>query len=356
MKVLKRKINIDGVMLGDDEPPYIIAEISANHNGSLQEALELITLAKQNGANAVKIQSYTADSITLPSQNPPFLLNSGPWKGKTLYDLYAEAQTPFEWHPELYAHAKTQGITLFSSPFDKVAVDLLESLNTPAYKIASFEIVDIPLIKYIASKKKPIIMSTGMASDEEISDAITAIHTQNNNEIILLHCISGYPTPLVEANMNRIVNLRKQYNLHVGLSDHTLGNTATIVAITLGARVIEKHFNKSRINKGPDSEFSIEPNELREMSSVAEQTWKSLGDGQQCVQESEKVNIINRRSLFAVEDIKKGQRFTEQNIRSIRPSAGLLPKYYESVLSEVAEIDIKKGTPLAWAHVKQRKY
>jgi N-acetylneuraminate synthase len=267
---------IQDTPIGENHPPYIIAELSANHNGSIERAKLSLKAAKESGASAVKIQSYTADTMTIDSDLPDFLIKGGLWDGYTLYDLYKEAQTPFEWHEELFHFAKEINLTIFSSPFDETAVDMLEKLNAPAYKVASFEIVDLPLIKYIAATKKPLLMSTGMASEEEISEAISVASEEGCEQILLFHCISSYPAPIHNANLLQMLQLKERYNVEIGLSDHTMGNTAAIAAVSLGASAIEKHFTLSRAEKGPDSSFSMEPDELLDLVTQTNNAKASL--------------------------------------------------------------------------------
>ena len=344
-------IHIDGTLVDKTETPYIIAEISANHNGSLEKALQCIKQAKECGANAVKIQTYTADTMTIDSNDPEFTIMGGLWDGYKLYDLYSEAQTPLEWHPELFKYAKQIGITIFSTPFDESAVDFLETLGAPAYKIASFEAVDLPLIKYVAKTKKPLIISTGMCSRIEITEAIDAALSAGCNDIIILHCISSYPTPLNKANISKIRKLADTFGTQVGLSDHTLGTTASIVAVSLGATVIEKHFTLDRKEGGPDSEFSIEPEELRELCNKTKQAWHTLGDNSFERDEKEVESKMFRRSIYFVKDMVVGQKITNEDIRRIRPGKGLPPRYYDSLLGSTLKEDVKRGTAVQWKHL-----
>ena len=327
--------------------PYIIAELSANHNGSIERAFESIKAAKEAGADAVKIQTYTADTMTIPCENGEFVIKGGLWDGWNLYDLYKEAHTPYEWHKPLFDYAKKIGITIFSSPFDKSAVDLLEKLNTPFYKVASFEIIDLPLIKYIAQTKKPMIISTGMANLEEITEAIEVANENGCQDLILLHCISSYPAPVEQSNLLTIPDLAKRFKTIVGLSDHTMGTVVATASVALGASVIEKHFTLSRKDKGPDSEFSIEPKELKQLCIDSKIAWEALGEAGYNLKKAEQTTY--RRSLYVVNDIKKGERFTSKNIRSIRPGNGLSPKYYDTLLGAKAVKAIKKGTPVEWS-------
>lgn len=326
---------------------FIIAEMSANHNQKKEIALETIKAAKDVGADAVKIQTYTADTITIDCDNEFFQIKQGTlWDGQTLYDLYKKAYTPWEWHQELFEYAKKVGIPLFSTPFDKTAVDFLENLQNPIYKIASFEITDVPLIEYIAAKKKPIIISTGIATLGEIEDAVLACKKMGNNDITLLKCTSSYPAPLNEANLLTIQDMAKKFNCKVGLSDHSMGNVAVCTAVALGAQVIEKHFIIDRSIGGPDSAFSMEKDEFSEMVKRIRQTEECLGTVTYELSDMTKNNRKFARSLFAVKDIQKGDVFTEENVRSIRPGDGISPKYLPELLGKKAKTDIKRGTPI----------
>jgi len=329
--------------------PYLIAEISGNHNGSLERAKELISSAKINGANCVKIQTYSPDTMTIKSKKKDFLIEGGLWNGFELWDLYDWAQTPFSWHNDLFEHANNEGITLISTPFDESAVDLLESLDCPFYKVASFELTDLPLIKYIAEKKKPIILSTGMANEKEISEAVNVVKSFGSGDFMLLHCVSGYPTPVDQINLNTIHLLKKTFNCDVGLSDHTLGNLSALQSISLGAKVIEKHFTLSRKDKGPDSEFSMEPKELKQLSKDIDLAFKSLGEASFKQKKSELPNMIFRRSIYVVKDLKKGAVLDKESVRRIRPGYGLAPKYYNEILGKKINKNIEKGTPLDWS-------
>ena len=341
-------IEIDKVKIGEDYPPYIIAELSANHNGSLEKAKETILCAKQKGAKAVKIQTYTADSMTINCQEEDFLIKGGLWDGYFLYDLYNEASTPYAWHEELFNYAKEIGITLFSTPFDEKAVDLLEDLNTPAYKIASFELTDLPLIEYIAKKNKPILISTGMGSEKEIKEAIETIKKEGCENLLIFHCISSYPTPTELSNLNMIKYLKNKFNTEVGLSDHTLDNISSIIATSMGASAIEKHFILSRENKGPDSDFSIEPEELKLLVGDVEKAWKSIGTKNFSRPAIEDKNLVFRRSLYFVKAMQKGEIITDQNIRRIRPGYGINPKFFKEVIGKRVLKDIKKGERVSW--------
>lgn len=330
-----------------NHPVFIIAELSANHNGSLETALLTIKAAKRAGADAIKLQTYTADTITIDAKTDDFKLKQGTiWDGKYLYDLYKEAYTPWEWHPQLFEAAKKEGLICFSSPFDKTAVDLLEKLNTPAYKIASFEITDIPLIEYAASKGKPMIISTGIAGLYDIELAIDACKRMGNDQIILLKCTSSYPAPIEEANMLMIPDLAKRFNVIAGLSDHTMGISVPIVATTLGAKVIEKHFILDRSIGGPDSSFSLDETEFTLMVKAVREAELALGHVDYTLTYKMLESREFSRSLYVVEDIKIGELITEQNVRSIRPGHGLHPKYFHQVIGKKAVQEIKKGTPL----------
>ena len=336
----------------NDNKIFIIAELSANHNGSLETAIKSIRAIKKTGADAVKLQTYTADTITIDCKKDDFKIKGTIWEDQYLYDLYKEAYTPWEWHEELFRVAREEGLVCFSSPFDRTAVDFLESLNNPIYKIASFEITDIPLIEYAASKGKPIIISTGIATEEDIQLAIVTCRSAGNNDITLLKCTSSYPAPIDEANLLMIPDLAKRYNVQSGLSDHTIGSTAPIVATTLGANVIEKHFIIDRSIGGPDSSFSMNETEFTEMVKAVRDTEKALGKIDYSLTDKQKSNRVFSRSLYVVEDIKAGEIITEKNIRSIRPGNGLHPKYLKVILGSKSTTEIKAGTPLEFYHIK----
>jgi pseudaminic acid synthase len=330
---------------GKDKEPFIIAELSANHNGSIKKAFESIKVAKECGVSAIKIQTYTANTMTIKSDRDEFKVKSGIWSGYELYDLYNEAHTPYEWHKPLFDYAKKIGITIFSTPFDHTAVDLLEDLNTPLYKVASFEIIDLPLIEYIAQTKKPMIISTGMANLEEIREAVEVAKENGCQDLALLHCISSYPAPIEESNLLTIPDLAEKFGVVSGLSDHTIGTIVATTSVALGARVIEKHFTLSRADKGPDSAFSLEPDELKKLCRNVKVAWSSLGKAGYNLKKSEK--LTSRRSLYIVRDVKKGEKFRRENVRSIRPGLGLMPKYLDMVLQSKAACDISRGTPLS---------
>ncbi len=327
----------------------IIAELSANHNHDLKIAKETIKAAKKAGADAIKLQTYTPDTITIDCDSEYFQLKSGTiWDGQSLYELYKKAYTPWEWHEELFETAKKEGLICFSTPFDFSAIDFLEKFDPPYYKIASFEITDIPLIEYAASKGKPMIISTGIATLQEIEDAIAACKNSGNNDITLLKCTSAYPAPIEEANLLTIPDMRKRFGTKVGLSDHTLGSSVAVAAAALGAEVIEKHFILDRDLGGPDASFSMEPEEFAYMVKQIREVEKALGKVTYEPSEKVKNSRIFKRSLFVVADIKKGEIFTDKNIKSIRPGDGLPPKYLNEIFGKRANCDIKRGTPLKW--------
>jgi pseudaminic acid synthase len=333
---------------------FVIAELSANHNGSIETAIETIKAAKRAGANCIKLQTYTADTMTIDSDKDDFIIKGTIWDGKNLYKLYQEAYTPWEWHEELFRVAKEEGLICFSSPFDKTAVDFLEDLKTPAYKIASFEITDIPLIEYVASKGKPIILSTGIARTEDIELALDACHRMGNDDIALLKCTSSYPAPIEEANMVMIKDIAKSYNIITGLSDHTIGSTVPIVATCMGAKIIEKHFILDRSIGGPDASFSMDEKEFTAMVKAVRLAEKAVGNVSYELSEKVKASRKFSRSLFVVKDIKEGAIFTEENVRSIRPGNGLHPKYLKDILGKTAQKDIARGTPLDFSDVVKK--
>jgi len=339
-------MKIGNFTIDDKSPVFIIAELSANHNSSLDNALATIKAAKRAGADCIKLQTYTADTITLDSDKEDFIIKGTIWNGKKLHTLYQEAYTPWEWHEELYRVAKQEGLICFSSPFDKTAVDLLESLNSPAYKIASFEITDIPLIEYVASKMKPIIISTGIAELEDIELALDACHRMGNYDIALLKCTSSYPAPIEEANLCMVKDLAERYNVISGLSDHTLGSTAPVVATAFGAKIIEKHFIIDRAIGGPDASFSMNEEEFTAMVKAVREAEKSIGTVDYTLTEKQAKGRDFSRSLYIAEDMKVGDVFTEINLRSVRPGFGLHPKYYHQLIGKKALKDITKGTPM----------
>ena len=341
------RINIAGRLIGTGCPPYVVAELSGNHKGDIARAIALIDIVKQAGADAVKLQTYTADTITIDHDGPGFVIEGGPWHGRKLHELYREAHTPWEWHPVLFDHARKIGITCFSSPFDPSAIDLLERLNTPAYKIASFEIIDTPLIRYAARTEKPLVISTGMATISEVGEAIVAGRQAGSGGVALLHCVSGYPTPPEEANLARMPALAKQFDAPVGLSDHTLGVQVAITSVALGAALIEKHVTLARADGGPDAAFSLEPQELSALVEGVRIAHAALGTADYGRAASERGSIAFRRSLYAVRDIRAGEIFTEANVRSIRPGYGLPPKLLPEILGRRAACHIERGTPLS---------
>lgn len=346
-----KSININNRIIGEDQPPFIIAEMSANHNGSIDTAFKIIEEAKKAGADAVKLQTYTADTITLKSDAPEFRINGGLWDGRTLYDLYQEAQMPWDWHKPLFDFAKEQEITIFSSPFDFTAVDLLESLDAPAYKIASFEAVDIPLIKYVAQTGKPMIISTGMADVNEIQEAIDAARSNGCEQLAILHCVSGYPAPAAEYNLATIADMAKRFNVVTGLSDHTLDNTTAIASVVLGARIVEKHFTLDRSGGGPDDSFSLEPQDLKNLCYGAKTAWEAVGNFNYARTSSEQGNVQFRRSIYFVKDMNAGDIIDESSIRCIRPGLGLAPKYWDEIIGRKVNHNIKANTKTSFKDI-----
>ncbi len=339
-------ISIAGRRIAADVAPYIIAELSANHNGRLETALKIIEEAKKAGADAIKLQTYTADTITLDCDSEEFQIRGGLWDGKTLYQLYQEAHMPWAWHKPLFEHARKLGITIFSSPFDTTAVDLLEDLNAPAYKIASFEAVDLPLIKYVASTGKPMIISTGMADAEEIAEAIEAAREGGCKELAVLHCVSGYPAPAADYNLRTIPDMIARHGLVTGLSDHTLDNTTAITSVALGASIIEKHFTLDRSGGGPDDSFSLEPTELAALCRDSKTAWQALGQVDYGRKSSEQGNVKFRRSLYFVKSLKAGDLITPDSIRSVRPGFGMAPKKINSLIGCKIKCDVNYGEPV----------
>jgi len=332
---------------------FIIAELSANHNQNYDLAIKTIEAAKKAGADAIKLQTYTAETITIDCDNEYFQIKQGTlWDGETLFSLYKKAYTPWEWQPKLKEYAESLGLICFSSPFDKSAVDFLEKLNVPAYKVASFEITDIPLVEYIASKGKPVIISTGIATFADIEEAIAACRRMGNLDIALLKCTSSYPAPVEEMNLLTIPDMKNRFGTVVGLSDHTLGDTVAIAAVALGAQIIEKHFILDRKIGGPDAPFSMEPEKFRRMVKSIRTVEKALGSVTYDLTEKIKKNRIFARSLFVVQDILAGEELTLKNIRSIRPGNGLLPKFLNDILGKRSKINLSKGTPLSWEHIQ----
>jgi pseudaminic acid synthase len=349
------QIQINGRLIGSGQPVYVIAELSANHNQNYENAARLVHAAKAAGADAVKLQTYTPDTITIASDRNEFRITGGTlWDGRTLYDLYGEAYTPWEWQPRLKSIAHELGVDCFSSAFDPTAVDFLETMNVPAHKVASFELVDIPLIQKMARTGKPLIMSTGMATTEEIEEALQAARATGATQIALLKCTSAYPAPPEEMNLRTIPEMSRRFGVPVGLSDHTMGIAAPVVAVALGACIIEKHLTLSRSMLGPDSAFSLEPHEFKAMVDAVRVTEKALGDVQFNSSPKEEVSRTFRRSLFVVADMKQGEAFTEANIRSIRPGSGLHPRHQAEVLGKTAAQHITRGTPLSWELIAKK--
>jgi N-acetylneuraminate synthase len=346
-------ITIDSRKIGSVYPPYIIAEMSANHNGDIVNAYKLIDMAKVAGADAVKMQTYTADTLTIDCSLPDFQLTEGLWTGNSLYELYQKAYTPWDWHKPLFDYAKKVGVTIFSSPFDNTAVDLLEDLNTPAYKIASFEVIDLPLIKYVAQTGKPMIISTGMADAEEIQEAIEIAKEGGCKELAILHCVSGYPAPADDYNLRTLADLKQKFGLVTGLSDHTIDNTIAIASIALRASIIEKHVTLDRNGGGPDDIFSLESDELGELCKSTKVAWKSLGKVDYGIKSSERGNIKFRRSLYFVKDIQADEVITSDHVKSIRPGYGLVPKYIQSIIGSRSNCNIKRGTPVDMSLIKK---
>jgi N-acetylneuraminate synthase len=339
---------IGGRKIGAQYPVYVVAEMSANHNGKLETALRIIEEARKVGADAVKLQTYLPGTITIDSDHDSFRIHGGLWDGRTLFDLYKEAHTPWEWHAPLFEHARKLGITIFSSPFDRTAVDLLEDLNAPAYKIASFEVVDLPLIKYAAGTGKPLIISTGMASAEEVQEAVDAARDGGCTELALLHCVSSYPAPASEYNLRTIPDKIERFGVPTGLSDHTIGSATAIASVSLGASIIEKHFTLDRRSGGPDAAFSLEPNELALLCRDVRIAWDALGTVEYNCTESERINLTFRRSLYFVRDLRAGAVITPDAIQSVRPGYGLAPKYFDSLVGKILRHDVTAGTATAW--------
>jgi N-acetylneuraminate synthase len=341
-----QQIAIDGRPIGPAHPPYLIAEMSANHNGSLDAALRIIDEARRGGAAAVKIQTYRPDTITLKSDLPDFQIHGGLWDGRTLYELYEWAHTPWEWHAPLFTHARKAGITLFSSPFDRSAVDLLEDLGAPAYKIASFEVVDLPLIRYAAGTRKPMIISTGMASTDEIGEAVEAARSGGCREVAVLHCVSGYPAAAEDYNLRTLPDFAARFGVLTGLSDHTIGNATAIAAVALGACIIEKHFTLDRSAGGPDDIFSSQPEEFADLCRQVHTAWTALGQVKYGTRGSDAGNAQFRRSLYFVKDLKADDIIDDSCIRSVRPGFGLPPKHWDAVIGSRVVRDVRANTPV----------
>jgi pseudaminic acid synthase len=343
-----RQFEITGRAIGPAVSPYVIAEMSGNHNHDIDRAFAIIEAAAGAGAHAVKLQTYTADTLTIDHRGPGFVIEGGLWGGRTLYDLYKEAHTPWDWHKALFAKGRELGITVFSTPFDETAVDFLETLGSPAYKIASFEAVHLPLLRKVAGTGKPVIMSTGLAGLDEIADSVETLRTAGCRDLILLHCISAYPTPAADANLRMIPHLANTFNVPIGLSDHTLDSAVAVAAVALGAVVIEKHFTLRRADGGPDAAFSLEPGEFAGLVAATRTAWESLGRAGYGRAPSEQANIVFRRSIYAVRDIAAFERVTVDNVRIIRPGFGLAPRYFDEIIGRRARSAISRGTPMAW--------
>lgn len=345
-------ITIDGRRVGQSYSPYIIAELSANHNGNIDNALKIIESAKLAGADAIKLQTYTPDTITLDCNAADFQINDGLWAGRTLHELYEWAHTPWAWHKPLFDRARKLGITIFSSPFDTTAVDLLEDLGAPAYKVASFEVIDLALIRYIAKTGKPMIISTGMANVDEIQEAIETAKENGCKELVVLHCVSGYPAPASEYNLKTIADIASRFSVLAGLSDHTIDNATAIASVALGAVVIEKHVTLDRNGGGPDDSFSLEPNELKALCSDAATAWRALGSVNYERTEAEKGNVKFRRSLYFVKPLKAGELITADAVRSVRPGFGLPPKLLDQIVGSRVLVDVEYGTAVTWGNIK----
>ena len=342
-------ISIDGRKIGTDYAPYIIAEMSANHNGNIENAFKIIEQAKRCGADAVKLQTYTADTITLNSRAPEFMIRGTLWDGQSLHELYQKAHMPWDWHKPLFDFAREQGITIFSSPFDFSAVDLLESLNAPAYKIASFEMVDLPLIRYVAQTGKPMIISTGMADADEIAEAVETAKSAGCRELVVLHCVSGYPAPAADYNLRTLPDMAARFDTLVGLSDHTLDNTTAVASVVLGACVIEKHFTLDRNGGGADDSFSLEPDGLQALCRDSKTAWQALGRVHYGLKSSEQGNVQFRRSLYFVKDLQKGDAIDETCIRSVRPGFGIAPKHFDELIGKRLTRNVQANTKTDWA-------
>jgi pseudaminic acid synthase len=342
---------IAGRPIGPEYEPFIICELSGNHNGRLDRALELLEAAAGTGADAIKIQTYTPDTLTIDHDGADFRIEGGLWDGRTLYDLYGEAHTPFEWHEHLFRRAREIGVTLFSTPFDESAVDLLEDLGAPAYKIASFEAIDLPLIAYVAAKRKPMIISTGIANLDEIGEAVRTARENGCDQLALLHCVSSYPAPDEQSNVRTVPDLAERFGVASGLSDHTFGSAVAVAAVALGGCVVEKHFTLRRSDGGPDAAFSLEPDEFKTLVEDCKRAWRALGTATYDLQGCERGSMVFRRSLYVVRDVAAGGELTKENVRSIRPGYGLPPRHLPKVLGRRAARDLKRGEPLTFEDV-----
>lgn len=350
MNTKMNSFSIAGRAIGPHMPPFVVAELSANHNGKIETAFQIIEEAKKAGADAIKLQTYRPDTITLDSDREEFQIQGGLWDGRTLYDLYDEAHMPWEWHGPLFDHARKHDIVIFSTPFDNTAVDLLETLNAPAYKIASFEAIDLPLIQYVAKTGKPMIISTGMANEQEIQEAVDAARTGGCKELALLHCVSGYPAPPSDYNLRIIPDMMERFGVVTGLSDHTLDNTTAITSVAFGSSIIEKHFTLDRKGGGPDDSFSLEPNELNALCKGVRTAWESLGAVDYGHKSSEQGNVKYRRSLYFVKELKAGDYITADSVLSVRPGFGLPPKHLFELIGKRAARNITMNTPVSWDH------
>ena len=348
----RKQIHIAGRRISANDPPYMIAEMSANHNGNIETAYKIIAACKNAGADAVKIQTYRPDTITLDCATEDFVIRGGLWDGRTLFDLYKQAHMPWEWHAPLFECARKHEITIFSSPFDKTAVDLLEGLNAPAYKIASFEAIDLPLIKYVASTGKPMIISTGMADAEEIQEAIDAAREGGCSELAILHCVSGYPAPASDYNLRTIPDMMERFGTVTGLSDHTLDNATAITSVAMGAAILEKHVTLNRQGGGPDDSFSLEPSELHALCSDIKSAWLALGGVDYGRKSSEQGNVQFRRSLYFVRNLKADDVISLDSVRSVRPGFGLPPKHLAAIIGRRVAHDVRWGTPITWEAIK----
>ena len=349
-----KEMNINGRKIGPQEPPYIIAEMSANHNGDIKNAYGIIDMAITCGANAVKLQTYRADTLTINKNSSEFMIKGGLWDGKSLYELYEGAFMPWDWHKPLFEYANKKNITIFSSPFDNSAVDLLEDLNAPAYKIASFEAVDLPLIKYVAKTGKPMIISTGMADVEEIEEAINAAREGGCNELAILHCVSAYPAPAADYNLRTLVDMQQKFGLVTGLSDHTIDNTCAIASVVFGGSIIEKHFTLDRNGGGADDSFSLEPSDMRSLCKSSLNAWKSIGVPNYGLKSSESTSVMHRRSLYFTKSLVKGEIIKSDDIRSVRPGFGLPTKMFDSVVGSQVNGNVNYGDPVRLSDINMK--